>query len=203
MRRQVKEKAERALGQKLFLKAERCNSPKCATVRRPYRPGQHGKDRQRRGGSDYGRQLKEKQKLQLSYGLNNRQLRIMFREKGGDPAHVVTTLEGRLDRVTYLLGFTLSMRIARQAVSHGHILVNGRPVTVSSYAVRKGDVIRVRPESLGKTLFAGLMERLSRYTPPAWLAMTPEKAEGIRVGNPLPEAFGAFDMGLVGQFYTR
>lgn len=203
MRRQVKEKVERALGQKLFLKAERCNSPKCVTVRRPYRPGVHGKDRRRRNLSEYGKQLQEKQKLQIVYGLSNRQLRAIFESERGNPTRVATALEKRLDRVTHLLGLAPSMRVARQAVSHGHILVNGRPVTVASYAVRRGDVVQVRPASLTKGLFAGLPERLAKYEPPEWLTLEALAARGTRVGDPLPEAFETSDVSLVGQFYTR
>src|SRR3990170_4306077 len=105
MRRQVKEKAERALGTKLFLKAERCNSPKCVLVRRPYRPGAHGQ--RRTMVTDYGRQLQEKQKIQIYFGLNNRQMRRLFMLT---PAKIVTTLEHRLYQVVALLGFAKSSR---------------------------------------------------------------------------------------------
>ncbi len=198
MRKQLKEKVERALGEKLFLKAERCNSPKCVMVRRPYRPGQHGQARRRRP-SDYARQLRAKQKLQFSYGLTDRQLRQVFERHTGNPEAIIKTLERRLDRVVNHLGFAPSIRVARQLVSHGHILVNGRKVTVSSYAVRTGDVVRIRPES--RHIVAGLQEQLAKYTPPAWLTVEPQQLAGTCTGEPTADALESFDVSLVGQFY--
>src|SRR3989338_11242533 len=100
MRKQIKEKTERALGTRLFLKAERCNSPKCVMIRRPYRPGQHGQ--KRHTVSEYGKQLQEKQKIQYIYGLNNRQMMNLFR-KFNEKEKLLSALEHRLDRVVFLL----------------------------------------------------------------------------------------------------
>jgi small subunit ribosomal protein S4 len=198
--RRITEKKERALGVKLFLKPERCNSPKCVMIRRPYRPGVHGL---RRGGpvSDYGRQLKEKQKIQLTYGLSNRQMSNLFKEP---LERILLTLEKRLDRVVFLLGFAPSPRVARQLVSHGHIHVNGRKVTIPSYHVRIGDVIAVRPESRKKKVFEGLSEKLKQYEPPAWLKLDKKELKGECLQNPKIEEINlAFDANLVGQFYSR
>lgn len=200
MKHQIKEKKERALGTKLFLKAERCNSQKCVMIRRPYRPGDHGQ--KRRNISDYGKQLQEKQKMQIIYGLSNRQLYNFFKTIE-DKDKILETLEHRLDRVVFLLGFAESARIARQLVSHGHILVGGRKVTVSSFHVKVGMVVSVRPESRKKKVFEGLADRLKKHTPPEWLSLKPEEFSGTCEkqypgGEHLP-----FDINLVGEFYAR
>jgi small subunit ribosomal protein S4 len=195
----AKEKKERALGAKLFLKGDRCNSPKCATVRRPERPGQH-KDA-RRNLSEYGRQLQEKQRIQVYFGLTNRQMEKLFK---GSPVDVMNRLECRLDYVVFLLGFAKSPRIGRQLVSHGHILVNGRKTTASSYQVRVGDVVGIRPESAGSKAFEGLSERLKEYVPPGWLTLDPEKREGKCVKRPSEDEHTfPFEIPLASQFYAR
>lgn len=193
------EKKERALGTKLFLKAERCNSPKCVTVRRPYRPGIHGQ--KRHSVSEFGRQLKEKQKIQISYGLSNRQMQKLFKK---NPEAVVKLLEARLDRVVYLLGLAASPRIARQLVSHGHIVLNGRKVTIPSHRVRIGDVVGIHPSSKPLKIFEDLGARLKQYEPPAWLQLDKNTFEGKCLAEPDPAntAFN-FDTNLVVQFYSR
>lgn len=198
----IKEKKERALGVKLFIKAERCNSPKCVMVRRPYKPGVHGQSRRRRQQSDYGRQLREKQKLQFIYGLNNRQMMNLF--KASSPEEILRRLEKRLDRVVFLLGIAKSPRVGRQMVSHGHILVNGRKVTIPSYDVRIGDKIEVRPESRGSKVFEDAQTRFKQYTPPAWLKLNAAALQGECVADPgLETGSLPFDINLVGQFYAR
>ncbi len=196
----VKEKKERSLGVKLLLKADRCNSPKCVMVRHPYRPGQHGQ--RRRTVTDYGRQLQEKQKIQFFYGLTNRQMRELFR--GTSPEVIARTLQHRLDQVVFAMGFAGSPRIAHQLVSHGHIHVNGRKVTVSSYRVRIGDTVAVRPESRDLKVFEGVRERLKEYTPPAWLTVDTATLEGRCTGGAedLVTPFQA-NLNLVVQFYAR
>ncbi|MCL4399892.1 30S ribosomal protein S4 [Patescibacteria group bacterium] len=197
----VKEKKERSLGIKLFLKAERCNSPKCATVRKPYRAGMHGQKR-RRAISDYGRQLQEKQKVMLIYGLNNRQMLGLF--KDSSPAKIYSVLEKRLDRVVYYLGFAPSPRVGRQMVSHGHIMVNGRKVTIPSFSVKIGDKISIRPESKSSKLFEGAGERIKQVDIPSWLKIDPEKMIGECVALPSVEGVQLpFDLSLVGEFYSR
>ena len=197
----IKEKKERSLGVKLFIKAERCNSPKCAMVRHPYRPGMHGQ-KHRRILSDYGRQLQEKQKAQLLYGFNTRQMQNLFSRHSQED--ILLRLETRLDHVVFLLGFAKSPRIARQLVSHGHILVNGRKVTIPSFRVRIGDIMRIRPESRDGKLFEDIHARLKEYSAPSWLELKPEQLEGKCVSNPQLEGLQLpFDINLVVQFFAR
>jgi len=200
--RPIKEKKERSLNTKLFLKAERCNSPKCVMIRRPYKPGQHGKKRSR-PISEFGKQLQEKQKIQTVYGLTNRQMMFLFRNYSSKEK-IQEILETRLDRVVFLLGLGPSPRVARQLVSHGHILVNGRKVTISSFGVRIGDVVSIRPESANHKVFEDLRIRLKQYAPPDWLKLNLEKLAGECVAMPV---FGdtqrIFDVNMVGEFYSR
>ncbi|MDI6820964.1 MAG: 30S ribosomal protein S4 [Patescibacteria group bacterium] len=198
--RRIKEKKERALGTKLFLKAERCNSPKCVMVRRPQKPGMHGKSRKRRAISDYGRQLQEKQKIQIYFGLNNRQMRCLFNES---KENIVQILERRLDQVVFALGIARSSRIARQLISHGHIMVNNRKVTIPSYHVKITDVITIRPESKNLKIFEDLELRLKQYTPPSWLKLDKGSMKGECVAAKSEDSIFNFDINLVGQFYSR
>ncbi|MFH1162201.1 MAG: 30S ribosomal protein S4 [Candidatus Jorgensenbacteria bacterium] len=197
--RHVKEKRERALGVKLFLKADRCNSPKCVMVRRPYRPGQHGQ--RRTNLSEYGKQLHEKQKIQIYFGLNDRQMRRIFL---GSKSRVKEMLLQRLDSVVSLLGFVRSPRVARQLISHGHIIVNGRKVTIPSFRVSMNDTIAVRPESRTLKMFEGTEAQLKQYTPPSWLALEEGKLEGKCVASSAAgDTTFPFDVDLVAQFYAR
>ncbi|MFH0712893.1 MAG: 30S ribosomal protein S4 [Candidatus Jorgensenbacteria bacterium] len=199
--KRIKEKKERSLGTRLFIKAERCSSPKCVMIRRPYRPGVHGQSRRRRSISEFGRQLQEKQKIQITYGLNNRQMRNLFQ---GPLEKALVILEKRLDRVTYLLGLAASPRVARQIISHGHITVNGRKVTIPSYSVKIGDVISIRTESRGGKMFEELGMKLKQYEPPSWLKLDKENLKGECIENPkLGEINASFNLNLVGQFYAR
>jgi small subunit ribosomal protein S4 len=201
----IKEKRERALGVKLSIKAGRCNSPKCATVRRPYRPGQHGKAFQR-AGSEYKTQLQEKQKIRFSYGLTDRQLESMFKKmsgKSGNPARgVIQNLESRLDNVVYRLGLAESRSIARQLVNHGHITVNGRKTTISSYALKVGDKVGIRVESKDHPYFHELGERLKNYVTPVWLTIDPEKIVGTVTTKPR-DIDVPFDINAVVDYYSR
>lgn len=201
--RNVKEKKERALNTRLFLKAERCNSHKCVMVRRPYPPGEHGNDNQRRRTSEYGRQLQEKQKIQIVYGLTNKQMRNLFIEYAGNPEKIVDKLERRLDTVVNKLGIAKSQRIARQMVSHGHIWVNGRKVTIPSFNVSEGDEVTIRPKSQSLQMFDDLDVRLKKYETPDWLEIDKDEVVGKLVGHPPVEAIQPFDINLVGEFYTR
>lgn len=200
----LKEKKERSLGVKLFLKGERCNSPKCALTRRPYRPGIHGK--RRRVVSEYGHQLSEKQKIKFSYGLNERQLRTIFQKALKKPGairdFIVKALETRLDSTIFRLGIASSKRIARQMVSHGHILVNGKRVSAPSYKVLVGDVICIRPQSKEMSMFKDLKNSLKNYQVPTWLALDQEKIEGKILAFP-SEVDSAFDINLVVDYYSK
>lgn len=197
----IKEKKERSLGIKLLLKADRCNSPKCVMVRRPYRPGQHGQAR-RKTVSDYGRQLAEKQKIQLYFGLNNRQMRTLFQNHSRE--EIVGILQHRLDHTVFALGLAKSPRIARQIVSHGHIVVNGRRVTIPSFRVKPKDKIEIRLESRDSKLFKDIREYLKEYQTPVWLSLDKEnlKGECVAKAAELSTPF-QHDLNLVGQFYAR
>jgi small subunit ribosomal protein S4 len=201
----TKEKRERSLGTKLFLKGTRCASPKCVSVRRPTRPGAHGADR-RRAPSEFGTQLQEKQRFQFSYGLRESQVKRLFKEALKNPSVTgdifMSFLERRLDNVMFRLGFAPSRSVARQLVGHGHICVNGRRVTIPSYRVNVGDTISIRPESKEMGLFKNLSETLKKYEPPHWLAVDPEKREGKVLS--MPKDFDIpFDVGIVVDYYSK
>lgn len=157
--------------QKLFLKGDRCYSDKCSFERRGYPPGQHGQGRIK--FSEYGLQLREKQKVKRIYGLLEKQFRLTFeraeRMKGVTGNNLVGLLERRLDNVAYRLGFANSRMEARQLVRHRHLLVNGKSVDVPSYTVKKGDVIEVREKSRNVTRIQAALEGLKRREVPQWL----------------------------------
>jgi len=162
-------------GEKLFLKGERCFSPKCAFERRSYPPGEHGRDAQwrRRRVSDYQRQLREKQKTKRIYGVTERQFRRYYRlalkKRGMKGANLLQILERRLDNVVYRLGFAESRSHARLLVTHGHFDVNGRRTDVPSMLVHEGDNIEVREGSLNRPYFKNLPEIAEAKTAPHWL----------------------------------
>ncbi|WGS65344.1 30S ribosomal protein S4 [Marinitoga aeolica] len=136
-------------GFKLYLKGERCYTDKCALARRPYAPGQHGK--QAKKPTQYGLQLRAKQALKRIYGVLERQFRRYFeeasRKEGNTGENLMRILETRLDNVVYQMGYAVNRRTARQLVRHGHFLVNGRKVDIPSYRVKPGDVIEVKEKS--------------------------------------------------------
>src|SRR6478752_3285914 len=160
-------------GLKLFLKGERCFTDKCAIERRPYPPGQHGQARVKH--SDYGIQLREKQKVKRIYGLLERQFRNTFgvaaKRKGVTGDTLLQLLERRLDNVCVRLGFSSSHGEARQFVRHGHITVNGKKVNIPSYAVYEGDVISVREKSRKIARINEALEAVERRGIPGWLTL--------------------------------
>ena len=165
-------------GQKLFLKGDRCYSSKCAIDRRGYAPGQHGQGRSKI--SDYGLQLREKQKAKRFYGLQETQFRNLFdkaaRKSGITGENLLILLETRLDNVVFRLGFASSRKEARQLVNHGHFQVNGKKVNIPSYAVKPGDVIKVKEKSTNSPKFKEVKEM--SITVPSWVAVDVEKLEG-------------------------
>ena len=165
-------------GQKLFLKGDRCYSSKCAIDRRGYAPGQHGQGRSKI--SDYGLQLREKQKAKRFYGLQETQFRNLFdkaaRKSGITGENLLILLETRLDNVVFRLGFASSRKEARQLVSHGHFQVNGKKVNIPSYTVKPGDVIKVKEKSTNSPKFKEVKEM--SITVPSWVAVDVEKLEG-------------------------
>lgn len=177
-----KQKRERALGVSLGLKGERGMSPKSALTRKPYRPGVHGPKSRPRTLSEFGLQLREKSKVKLAYGLDERNLRRLFKvakaEKGALGAKVVELMERRVDNVLFRLGFGPTRLSTRQLVIQGHIEVNGKKVVSPSYTVSVGDRVAVREVSKGKGAFAARKEFLKQYDVPVWLRLDADKLEG-------------------------
>ena len=163
-------------GEKLFLKGERCYSPKCAVERRPYPPGAHGQQaKYRRKTSDFGLQLREKQKARRIYGVLERQFRKYFetaqRTPGLTGENLLQILERRLDNVLYRLGFADSRASARQIVNHGHIMLNDRKVNIPSAFVSPGDVITIRSQSRKNKYFQYLASNVGHKAVPVWLSL--------------------------------
>lgn len=203
-------RVSRRLGERFFFKAERDATAKSAMIRRPYPPGAHGK-RRRRGASEFGVELAEKQKVRHLYGLSDgalkRSVRGATRMAGRGKtktAAFLELLERRLDNVVYRLGLVPSRRIARQAVGHGHILVNGRRVRVASRLLRSGDRIAIREGSRSQPIFEGLHIRLRKHQPPPWLRVDPEALEGSVVRPPLEsDGIISYNLSKVIEFYSR
>ena len=161
-------------GMKLYLKGERCYTPKCSVEKRAYAPGMHGKKGAfKRKESDYGLQLREKQKARRIYGVLERQFRRYYatavRTRGMTGVTLLQMLERRLDNVIYRLGLADSRPQARQLVRHGHFLLNGHKHDVPSYLVQIGDMIDVRPVSRSNRFFRDRVERLGERAVPDWL----------------------------------
>jgi small subunit ribosomal protein S4 len=162
----------RRAGEKLFLKGERCYTPKCAMVKRNYAPGFHGPKGHKRL-SDYGLQLAEKQKAKKFYGLMEKQFRLTFdkaSEKSGDAGkNFLRALEMRLDNVIYRAGWATSRAGARQLVNHGHFTVGGRYVDIPSFSVKAGNIIKVKKSSSNNPYFRNSVERFKKADRPSWL----------------------------------
>jgi small subunit ribosomal protein S4 len=160
-------------GVELYLKGDRCFTDKCAIKRRGYPPGQHGQRRPKH--SDYGVQLREKQKAKRIYGILERQFRTYFekadRMKGKTGDNLLILLERRLDNVVYKLGFTQTRRESRQVVRHGHFLVNGRKVNIPSFLVKAGDVVELREKSRKIPSVNEALDAVVRKGIPAWLEL--------------------------------
>ena len=174
-------------GQKLFLKGERCYSTKCAIERRNYAPGQHGQARKKQ--SEYGLQLREKQKAKRFYGVPETQFRNTFEKaenkKGQTGENLMIALETRLDNVVFRLGFAASRKEARQLVTHGHFTVNGKKANIPSMEVKAGDVIKVKEKSQSSPKFKEIKEM--SITVPSWMTVDVEKLEGKVVAMPRRE----------------
>ncbi|MEK7503808.1 MAG: 30S ribosomal protein S4 [Patescibacteria group bacterium] len=200
----------RRAGTKLFLKGERCSGPKCAVIRKPSPPGPKRKGRFKQM-SEYGKELQEKQKLRNWYNLRERQFAkyvkdiLKRRGKVENAANtLIQTLESRFDNVIFRLGFASSRIQARQFVSHGHFLINGKAVDKPSYQLEKGDKVAVNPVSLKKKNIEKVALTIKKYQPPAWLKLNPEKLEGEVVGAPnLIEAAPPAELSTIFEFYSR
>ena len=192
-------------GKKLFLKGERCFGPKCAMVRKAYPPGQHGQAR-RRGLSEYGVQLREKQKVRRIYGITEKQFKKCFdqasRAKGDTGSVFLSLLERRLDNAVFRLGFASSRNLSRQLVNHGHFLVNGKEVNIPSYLTKEGDLITIKNKKLA--VFDSLENNLKNYQSAAWLFIDPQKLEGKVLSIPTRQEIDlATDLELIVEYYSR
>lgn len=199
----------RRLGQKTFLKGEKCLSPRCPFIKRPYAPGPKKK---RRGGSfsEFAKELREKQKLRKYYGLGERQFRnhvkavLQNRGQGGDATLLLLKeLERRVDNVVFRLGFAKSRREAKQMVSHGYFLINGKPVNISSFSVKKGTIIAFKESKKEKTIFKNLESVLKNYQPPKWIDLNKEKIEAKIVAEPTVDDVNNIDISSIFEFYSR
>lgn len=201
-------------GEKLYLKGERCFTPKCAFERRSYAPGQHGRAGSRGGGSrtgresDYLRQLRAKQRARRVYGVLERQFRryyeVALQRRGLTGLNLLQILESRLDNVVYRLGYASSRAQARLMVTHGHFTVNGRRTDVPSMLLREGDKVAVREGSRGLEYFKGLGEQADTRTAPAWLNRDTKQLSGIVQRLPeRAEIDGTLNEQLIVEYYSR
>ena len=176
-------------GIKLFLKGDRCFSTKCAIEKRNYIPGDHGQRRSKL--SDYGIQLRAKQKMRRIYGVLERQFRKYFRlaerQKGITGENLIRILEQRLDSVVHRLGFAASRAQARILIAHGHFLVDGRKVTIPSYLVRPGQTIEIRSNSREMLAIKGALEGAKKRPLPSWLELDASAMKGTLRSTPTRE----------------
>lgn len=174
---------------KLFLKGDRCYSDKCAFDRRGYPPGQHGQRRTKH--SDYGIQLREKQKVRRMYGVSEKQFRLMFAkadsQKGITGTNLLSNLERRLDNVVYRFGFVNSRTQGRHFVKHNHFLINGKTVNIPSYLVKKDDIIQIREKSKKVQCLVDALDAVVRRGVPQWLELDKENMKGSVKSMPARE----------------
>jgi small subunit ribosomal protein S4 len=199
-------------GVKLYLKGSRCDGPKCPIVKkspaRNYPPGQHGQRRTRRP-SEYGLQLREKQKVRRYYGVLETQFRKIYAEaerKGGVTGdNLLQLLESRLDNTVFRMGFADSRQQARQLVRHGHFTVNGRKTDIPSFQVRAGDVIAVKSESRGKEYFVTGTDLLQSKQAPEWVSVSPTELSGRVITLPTRDQMEIpqFNEALIVEYYSR
>ncbi len=196
-------------GEKLFLKGGRCFSHKCAIERRAYAPGLHGRQAKfRRKESDFGLQLREKQKARRLYGVFERQFRRYFRraqrQKGLTGVNLLIILESRLDNVIYRLGLASSRAQARQFVSHGHLEINGRKTNIPSFLVSAGDVVAVRENSKKILHFKELVENIDGGRVPDWLSLDTKNLSGQVLSEPTSEHIDVtLKKQLIVEHYSR
>ena len=175
---------------KLFLKGDRCYSDKCSFDRRSYPPGQHGQRRGRKS-SDYGIQLREKQKIKRMYGLSEKQFHLFFeraeRQRGITGTNLLTLLERRFDNVVYRLGFVNSRAEGRQFVKHNHFLINGKKVNIPSLLIKIGDVIETREKSRKMQAIVNSLDAVVRRGIPQWLDLKKDELKGAVKAFPVRE----------------
>ncbi len=175
-------------------------------VRKPYKPGAHGPTGRRRNLSEFGVQLREKQKVKFSYGIDERNLKAIFtsaqKAKGSSASKLIELLERRLDNALVVAGLVASRAMARQFVVQGHITVNAKKVTSPGFSVRVGDVIGVKPASISRPFFAKRKEALAKYEPPQWLHVDPEKLEGKVLSLP-QEPSVPFEVNVLVESFSK
>jgi small subunit ribosomal protein S4 len=199
----------RRQGEKLFLKGDRCFTAKCAFDKRSYPPGMHGRRaRFRRKTTDFGTQLREKQKARRIYGVLERQFRRYFREaeqrKGVTGANLLQILESRLDNIVYRFGFASSRSQARQLVRHGHFDVNGRKTDIPSFLVKPGDLIAVRGRSRENGYFSTVAQDMEHRLVPEWLSMDVNTLSGRVLALPTREEIEVpLSEHLIIEYYSR
>lgn len=193
-------------GCKLFLKGERCTTKKCAMERRPVIPGQHGNSKRRVAFSEYGTQLREKQKVKRMYGILEKQFRAYYEKarkmEGATGSVMLTLIERRLDNVVYRMGIGLSRKQARQIVNHGLITVNGKRVNIPSYIVKAGDVIAIKENKQNNEQFKDL--KGSKIVMPKWLEFDTNTLSGKILALPSREDIDAdIKEQLIVEVYSR
>lgn len=193
-------------GMKLFLKASRCYTDKCAFDRRGYFPGQHGALKKK--PTDYALHLREKQKVKRTYGILERQFWRYYsdalRMKGNTGENLLCLLERRLDNVVYRLGFSRNLKEARQMVSHGHILVNNRKVNIPSYLVKKGDVISVKEKIKNLVQIVEGIQNADKRIVPVWLTLNTTEVKGEVKNLPMrTDITLSVQEQLIVEFYSR
>ena len=193
-------------GCKLFLKGERCTTKKCAMERRPVIPGQHGDSKRRVAFSEYGTQLREKQKVKRTYGILEKQFREYYekarKKEGATGAQMLIAIEQRLDNVVYRMGIGRSRKQARQMVNHGLITVNGRRVDIPSYSIKVGDVIAIKENKQNNEVFKDL--KGSKIVMPKWLEFNTNTLSGKILALPTREDIDAdIKEQLIVELYSR
>lgn len=196
----------RRLGDKLYLKGEKCFTPKCSFERRPYPPGQ--RSLRRRKVSDRGLQLREKQRARAIYGILERQFRRYYaeavRRHGVTGENLLKILELRLDNVVYRLGFADSRAQARQLVLHGHFAVNGRKAAIPSHVLKVDNTVTWTQRGQRSRYFEAIQETMGGKHIPSWLSLDAENMTGRVLGPPAPEEVGAkFKVATIVEFYSR
>jgi small subunit ribosomal protein S4 len=194
-------------GVKLFLKGDRCYSNKCAIEKRPFVPGQHGQKRKQKT-SEYGLQLREKQKTKRTYGVSEKQFRNAFkkgdRQEGITGANLLILLERRLDNVVFRLGLANSRKEARQLVNHDHFTINGKKANIPSMLVKAGDFIQVKEGSSNSPKFDEIKAAAAYKTPPEWLEVDAENLSGKVLALPNREQIDTVvSEQLIVELYSR
>ena len=194
-------------GTKLFIKGDKCYTDKCPFTKRGFVPGQHGHARPKKA-SEYGLQLREKQKVRRTYGVLEKQFRLSFAkadaQKGVTGTNLLVILERRFDNIVYRLGLAESRNQARQLVTHGHFTINGKKVNIPSYQVKAGDVVAVRENSRSSEIFKEISETRTQRTLPLWVETNPTELNGTVTRYPSREEIDTIvNEQLIVELYSR